>query len=83
MGVEYLSSNGKKEHFDEMIHKIKEGWKRTAAGLLGVSVFSLLWNITEAQIRYSIPEELKEGFVIRNLAKDLDFDISDIVDRKL
>ncbi|XP_058268036.1 protocadherin gamma-C5-like isoform X27 [Hemibagrus wyckioides] len=66
-----------------MIHKIKEGWKRTAFGLLGLSVFSLLWNITEAQIRYTIPEELKEGFVVGNLAKDLGFDVSDIAHRKL
>ncbi|KAM9455747.1 protocadherin gamma-C5-like isoform 33-T33 [Clarias gariepinus] len=66
-----------------MIHKIKEGWKRTALSLLGVSVFSLLWNITEAQVRYTIPEELKEGFVVGNLAKDLGFDVSDIAHRKL
>ncbi|XP_047661148.1 protocadherin gamma-C5-like isoform X2 [Tachysurus fulvidraco] len=62
-----------------MINKIKEGWIRTALVLL----FSLLWNITEAQIRYTIPEELKEGFVVGNLAKDLGFDVSDIAHRKL
>uniref|UniRef100_A0A8C2KKF1 Cadherin N-terminal domain-containing protein n=1 Tax=Cyprinus carpio TaxID=7962 RepID=A0A8C2KKF1_CYPCA len=51
------------------------GWKWTALWLFA---FSLLWNTTEAQIRYTIPEELKEGSIVGNIAKDLGFDISDI-----
>nr|AAT85355.1 protocadherin cluster 1 gamma 30 [Danio rerio] len=45
--------------------------------------FSLLWSTIGAQIRYTIPEELKEGSVVGNIAKDLGFDISDIAERKL
>ncbi|XP_051972965.1 protocadherin gamma-C5-like isoform X7 [Xyrauchen texanus] len=46
-------------------------------------VYILLWSTTEAQIRYTIPEELKDGSVVGNIAKDLSLDISKIIDRKL
>ncbi|XP_027134160.1 protocadherin gamma-C5-like [Larimichthys crocea] len=43
----------------------------------------LLWSTIDAQTRYSIPEELKQGSVVGNLAKDLGLGLSDIFDRKL
>ncbi|KAM9456189.1 uncharacterized protein Hap1MRO34_019683 [Clarias gariepinus] len=43
----------------------------------------LVWSTIEAQIRYSIPEELKKGSVVGNIAKDLDLGLSEIYDRKL
>ncbi|XP_077098966.1 protocadherin gamma-C5-like isoform X10 [Siphateles boraxobius] len=55
-------------------------WKQAARWLF---VFSLLWNTVGAQIRYTIPEELKEGSVVGNIAKDIGLDISDIANRKL
>nr|XP_049610217.1 protocadherin gamma-C5 isoform X42 [Syngnathus scovelli] len=43
----------------------------------------LLWTTVAAQTRYSIPEELKKGSVVGNLAKDLSLRLSEIFERKL
>ncbi|XP_067112825.1 protocadherin gamma-C5-like [Osmerus mordax] len=48
-----------------------------------VIFLSLMWNITEAQTRYSIPEEMNVGSVVGNLAKDLGLEISEVYDREL
>ncbi|KAL2094528.1 hypothetical protein ACEWY4_009247 [Coilia grayii] len=45
--------------------------------------FTLLLYTVDGQIRYTIPEELKEGSVVGNIAKDLGFGLSDISDRRL
>ncbi|XP_068570868.1 protocadherin gamma-C5-like isoform X8 [Cebidichthys violaceus] len=45
--------------------------------------FFLLWTTISGQTRYSIPEELKQGSVVGNLAKDLGLGLSDIFERKL
>ncbi|XP_044060626.1 protocadherin gamma-C5-like isoform X4 [Siniperca chuatsi] len=45
--------------------------------------FFLLWSTIDGQTRYSIPEELKQGSVVGNVAKDLGLGLSEIFDRKL
>ncbi|XP_029021009.1 protocadherin gamma-C5-like [Betta splendens] len=45
--------------------------------------FFLLWSTIAGQTRYSIPEELKQGSIVGNLAKDLGLGLSEIFDRKL
>ncbi|XP_066507531.1 protocadherin 1 gamma 22 [Hoplias malabaricus] len=43
----------------------------------------LLWSPLEAQTRYTIPEELRAGSVVGNIAKDLVLDVSAAADRRL
>ncbi|XP_028272002.1 protocadherin gamma-C5-like [Parambassis ranga] len=45
--------------------------------------FFLLWSTIDGQTRYSIPEELKHGSVVGNLAKDLNLVVSELYRRKL
>ncbi|XP_070819284.1 protocadherin gamma-C5-like [Chaetodon trifascialis] len=45
--------------------------------------FFLLWSTIDGQTRYSIPEELKQGSVVGNLAKDLGLVVSELYRRKL
>uniref|UniRef100_A0A4W5QMJ2 Protocadherin 1 gamma 32 n=1 Tax=Hucho hucho TaxID=62062 RepID=A0A4W5QMJ2_9TELE len=45
--------------------------------------FFLLWSTIDGQTRYTIPEELKQGSVVGNLAKDLVLGLSEIYHRKL
>ncbi|XP_062332859.1 protocadherin gamma-C5-like [Osmerus eperlanus] len=51
--------------------------------LLWWHIFFLLWSTIDGQTRYTIPEELKQGSVVGNLAKDLGLGLSEIFDRKL
>ncbi|XP_023814902.1 protocadherin gamma-C5 isoform X5 [Oryzias latipes] len=45
--------------------------------------FFLLWSTIDAQTRYSIPEEVKHGSVVGNLAKDLGLTLTEISERAL
>ncbi|XP_034400102.1 protocadherin alpha-8-like [Cyclopterus lumpus] len=57
--------------------------RRRARGyLVGCLVAVLLWSGASAQIRYSITEEVNEGTVVGNVAKDLGLDKSTLRDRK-
>nr|XP_061793132.1 protocadherin beta-16-like [Nerophis lumbriciformis] len=55
------------------IHLIREGIWRRAVGLF--VFWCIFLNATDAQIRYSIPEEMKKGSLVGNVAQDLGLDL--------
>ncbi|XP_045887279.1 protocadherin alpha-8-like, partial [Micropterus dolomieu] len=55
---------------------------RARGCLLGCVAALLLWSVASAQLKYSISEEVNEGTVVANIAKDLGLDKSTLKDRK-
>uniref|UniRef100_A0A671U781 Protocadherin 2 alpha a 15 n=1 Tax=Sparus aurata TaxID=8175 RepID=A0A671U781_SPAAU len=55
---------------------------RARGYLVGCVVSVLLWSVASAQIRYSISEEVNEGTVVGNIAKDLGLDKSTLKERR-
>ncbi|XP_068182548.1 protocadherin alpha-3-like [Antennarius striatus] len=60
----------------------KRDRRATRGFLFGCVVAVLLWSVVSAQIRYSLSEEVNEGTVVGNIAKDLGIDKNTLKARK-
>ncbi|XP_052344193.1 protocadherin alpha-8-like isoform X3 [Oncorhynchus keta] len=58
-------------------------WRERQPSVTYMVALVLFWSGASAQIRYSISEELKEGTVVGNIAKDLGIDLSTLKERGL
>ncbi|MEQ2250208.1 hypothetical protein ILYODFUR_037520, partial [Ilyodon furcidens] len=56
--------------------------KRKRGCIVGCLLAVLLWRVASAQMRYSVPEEVNEGTVVGNIARDLGLDKSMLKERK-
>ncbi|XP_068182546.1 protocadherin alpha-3-like [Antennarius striatus] len=56
--------------------------RATRGFLFGCVVAVLLWSVVSAEIRYSLSEEVNEGTVVGNIAKDLGIDKNTLKARK-
>ncbi|XP_055744849.1 protocadherin alpha-3-like isoform X16 [Salvelinus fontinalis] len=56
-------------------------WRQRRQWVVFMVALVLFWIGASAQIRYSISEELKEGTVVGNIAKDLGIDLSTLKER--
>ncbi|XP_029627074.1 protocadherin alpha-7 isoform X3 [Salmo trutta] len=56
-------------------------WRERRQRVVFMVATCFFWTVASAQIRYSISEELKEGTVVGNIAKDLGIDLSSLKER--
>ncbi|KAM3611973.1 uncharacterized protein V6R79_000220 [Siganus canaliculatus] len=64
------------------VEQRKSGEGKMREYLVAYMASVLLWSLASAQVRYSISEEVNEGTVVGNIAKDLGLDKNTLTERK-
>ncbi|XP_069026665.1 protocadherin alpha-7-like isoform X24 [Embiotoca jacksoni] len=64
-----------------MEQRRRQTWGVRTKWILYLMVFVLFWSSASGQFRYSISEEVKEGTVVGNIAKDLGLDKATLKER--
>uniref|UniRef100_A0A672FMV6 Cadherin N-terminal domain-containing protein n=1 Tax=Salarias fasciatus TaxID=181472 RepID=A0A672FMV6_SALFA len=62
--------------------KGQRGRMVSRSNLVLLSLLACFGEGAFAQIRYSVPEEVEEGTVVGNVAKDLGLDVASLTDRR-
>ncbi len=57
-------------------------WRRLSCWWITLSLLLCVGNLVSAQVKYNVPEEVKDGYVIGNIAKDLSLDVSNLLHRR-
>ncbi|XP_051514053.1 protocadherin alpha-2-like [Myxocyprinus asiaticus] len=57
-------------------------WKRRSYWWITLTFLLCSGKLVTAQIKYTVPEEVKEGSVVGNIAKDLSLDVNNLVHRR-
>uniref|UniRef100_A0A8C1UYM9 Protocadherin alpha subfamily C, 2 n=1 Tax=Cyprinus carpio TaxID=7962 RepID=A0A8C1UYM9_CYPCA len=57
-------------------------WSRLPCRWITLSLLLCVGNLVSAQVKYNVPEEVKEGSVVGNIAKDLSLDVSNLAHRR-
>ncbi|XP_072252482.1 protocadherin alpha-7-like [Leuresthes tenuis] len=64
-----------------MEQRICQRWRKRRAWIAIMIFLVSCWSCISAQLRYSIPEEVQEGTVVGNIAKDLGLDKTTLKER--
>ncbi|XP_056238329.1 protocadherin alpha-7-like isoform X13 [Seriola aureovittata] len=64
-----------------MEQRERQTWRERRKWIIYMMVLVTLWTTASGQVRYSIAEEVKEGTVVGNIAKDLGLDKSTLKER--
>ncbi|XP_068445612.1 protocadherin alpha-7-like [Clinocottus analis] len=68
-------------HLHIMEQRRRQAWREHTQWIVYIMFLITFWSRASGQLRYSMPEEVKEGTAVGNIAKDLGLDKATLKDR--